>query len=412
MSKVDHDIVIVGGGPAGAGAAIGLAQAGFSVALLDRARFPRDKACGEFLTPQAKVLLDDLGAWQAVSKAGARPVAATVLVAPDGRQVRHEPELGNAVGYGIRRVTLDAVLLDRARAGGVTVCEGFAVRELRRNAHGRVVGVSGKNADNEPITLTARLVIGADGSHSLVARQLGLVQPLPRLQRIAVVTHWQNVSGPGDTIEMRARGSVVCGLGFPGPAPDSNPYSAPANLTLVVPTGMASRLSGQAGDFVEEIVETQFPDLAARLGGAARETTVRTVGCFGHICRPAVAAGALLVGDAATFIDPFTGEGVYFALRGAQLAVEVAASALHADDLSKARLLAYHRARRELANRYLLCDLVQAIVRAPALFNRVVQRLERFPGAAERLLTVLGDTRPPADALHPGFLWRLLAPML
>lgn len=436
-----YDAIVVGGGPAGAGTATWLARAGFHVTLLDRARFPRDKACGEFLTREACHLMQDLGAWEAVCEVGARPVAATVLVAPDGWQTRHTPPDGSPTGYALRRIALDAVLLENARTAGVEVWEGFAVRELLRDEAGRVLGVAGKEASGEPFSLRARLVVGADGSHSLVARQLNLVRPLLRLQRVALISHWRNISGPGDTIEMRARQQVVCGLGFPPhsstcpPAPsrsrrgsegagidgspspaaqresrERGPESLSANLTLVVPTALAAQIAGRAGDFIEETLQTHFPDLAARLAGAEREPVIRTVGCFGHLCRPAVAEGALLVGDAATFIDPFTGEGVYFALRGAQLAAEVAAEALRADDLSRSRLLAYHRARRELARRYLLCDVVQAVVRAPALFSQVVRRLERFPGLAERLLGVLSDTRPPTDALHPGFLWRLFAP--
>jgi flavin-dependent dehydrogenase len=396
------DVIVVGGGPAGVGAAVWMARAGWEVVLLDRARFPRDKACGEFLTPETRSLLRDLGAWEAVCRAGLRPVAAMVLCAPDGSCVRHEPRHGGPAGYSLRRVTLDAVLLEQARAAGVQVREGVTGRELLRDGNGSVCGIIGREADGAPVLLRARLVIGADGAHSLVARQLGLVRALPRLQRVSLVTHWRSVPGAGDTVEMRACGQTVCGLGFPGPAC--------ANLTLVVPTTTAARIAGRAGDFVEETIRDHFPDLAPRLAGAEREAAVRTVGCFGHVCRPAVAAGALLVGDAATFIDPFTGEGVYFALRGAQLAAEIAAGALRAGDLSCSRLLAYQRARGELARRYLLCDVVQAAVRCPALFRQVVHRLDRFPGLADRLMGILGDTRPPAEALHPGFLWRLFAP--
>jgi flavin-dependent dehydrogenase len=173
---------------------------------------------------------------------------------------------------------------------------------------------------------------------------------------------------------------------------------------------MAAQVAGRKRDFVLETLETQFPDVAERLSGVECEPAIRTIGCFGHICRPPVADGALLVGDAATFIDPFTGEGIYFSLRGAQLAAEVAASALRADDLSQTRLMTYARARRELNQRYLLCDVVQAVVRRPALLSRVVRRLNTVPGLADRLLSILGDLRPPTDALHPAFLWRLLAP--
>ena len=342
---------------------------------------------------------------------GARPVRAAVLCAPDGSAgAARTPLDGRPAGYALRRVTLDAALLDHARRHNVEIHEGFAVRQLCRDDREQVTGVSGTNAQGEPQTLRARLVIGADGSHSLVARQLGVVQPIARLQRVAVVAHWCNVAGAQDTIEMRARGALVCGMGFPGGGPDIETGEATANTTFVVPPSQSSQIAGRAGEWVEQTIETCFPDLAKRLAGAQRESRVRTIGCFGHRCASVVADGALLVGDAATFIDPFTGEGVYFCLRGAQLAAETAAAALHRGDTSRSGLRAYAGARRELAQRYLLIDMVQAVVRTPALYGQMVHRLARFPGAAERLFSILGDTRPPAAALHPALLWRLFAP--
>ena len=399
------DVIVVGGGPAGVAAATWLAKEGYAVTLLDRARFPRDKACGEFLTPQAGRLLAQLGVWEALCQQGLRTVAATVLAAPDGRQIRHTPHDGGPTGYAIRRVTLDAVLLANARRQGVHVREGFAVRALCKDESGRVTGIEGGEGKGESCRLRARLVIGADGSHSLVARQLGIVLPIPRLQRVAVVAHWQNVAGSHDTIEMRTHGPLVCGVGFPGGSD-----TASANTTFVVPNRMAAQIAGRAGEWIEQTLQTCFPDLAARLASADREPQIRTIGCFGHRVRSAVADGVLLVGDAATFIDPFTGEGVYFGLRGAQLAAEVASSALRQDDTSRVGLKAYQSARRELSQRYLLIDLVQSVVRTPSLLNQMITRLERFPGVTDRLLNIMGDKRPVTDILHPALLWRLFAP--
>ena len=409
------DVIVVGGGPAGAAAATWLAKEGFAVTLLDRTRFPRDKACGEFLTPQAGRLLAQLGVWKTLCRTGLRPVAATVLAAPDGRQIRHTPLDGGPTGYALRRVTLDAALLENARTQGADVREGFAVRGLCRDESGKVIGVEGKDSEGEPCTLRARLVVGADGAHSIVARQLDVVLPIPRLQRVAVVAHWQNTAGSHDTIEMRTHGPLVCGIGFPGGSPANGNSTdgvntEAANTTFVVPNRMASQIAGRAVEWIEQTLQSCFPDLAARLAGATREPQIRTIGCFGHRVRSVVSDGALLVGDAATFIDPFTGEGVYFGLRGAQLAAEVAAEALRHDDTSRASLKAYQSARHELSQRYLLIDLVQSVVRTPALLNQMITRLERFPGATDRLLSILGDKRPASDILHPALLWRLFAP--
>lgn len=408
-----RDVVVVGGGPAGSAAATWLAREGMDVALCDRASFPREKACGEFLTPQARVLLEDLGAWPAICRAGVRPVHAAVLAAPNGHTLYHTHPDVTPIGYALRRITLDAVLLEHARRSGVAVQTGITVRGVLRDETGRVCGVRVQAGDGRTSSIRARLVLAADGTHSRIARELGLVRPVRRLQRMAVVAHGHACRGRTDTIEMRVHGPIVCGLGFPGGLREEGEEASPvANVTLVAPVAMAAQIAGRTRDFLLQTLEMRFPDVAERLAWPDSAPEVRTTGCFGHVCCPPLADGVLLLGDAATFIDPFTGEGVYFALRGAQCAAEVGSAALRVGDLSCARLMDYARARRELNLRYLLCDLVQAVVRRPALFARVVHRLDTVPGLSERLFAVLGDQRPPFDALHPAFLWRVLAPGL
>jgi menaquinone-9 beta-reductase len=205
-----------------------------------------------------------------------------------------------------------------------------------------------------------------------------------------------------DAIEMRAGHAVVSGLGLlPGGS---------ANVTVVVPSSQASSIARGAGEYLERRIADSFPDLGRKLAGAVREDIVRTVGCFGHRCSRVSAAGAILVGDAATFIDPFTGEGIYFALEGARLAAAVADVSLRENDLSAKSLSAYDEGRAELSHRYLLCDVVQGVVRAPRIYARVIRRLSTRGDLTEDLMAVLGDVRPAASALNPRFLWRMFAP--
>ena len=125
---------------------------------------------------------------------------------------------------------------------------------------------------------------------------------------------------------------------------------------------------------------------------------LRSVGCFGHHTRRASADGAVLVGDAATFIHPFTGEGVYFALRGAQLAADTIGTALNCGDVSAHRLHSYDNARRaDLLPRYRLCDLVQRVVHSPALLGWGAERLRRSGPLTDLLLRAVGDVARPAD---------------
>jgi menaquinone-9 beta-reductase len=394
-----RDAVVVGGGPAGASTALLLAREGLDVLLIDRARFPRDKPCGEFLTPATRPILEELGVWSNLRKEGLTEIPSMRLVAPSGRTAEYRPEANKPAGYAARRLTLDAAVLRAAGEAGVEVWESCSLRGLIRE-RGTVVGLEVTRGGSGRTAVRSRLVIGADGTHSLVARSLGLVRPIRRLQRVAIVSHWQGLPEKA-SIEMRSSGGVVCGVGPLG--------AGSANVTLVARTTEAARIAGRPGEYLEQSISENFRDLAEQLRTGSREPVVRTVGCFGHFTTRATAAGVLLVGDAATFVDPFTGEGIYFGLRGAELAAGVAASCLRSGDCSADALSAYDHARSELKRRYLLCGIVQSVVRTPLLMERVVRRCDREPVTLGRLMEVLGDLAPPEGVLQPAFAARLLA---
>jgi 2-polyprenyl-6-methoxyphenol hydroxylase-like FAD-dependent oxidoreductase len=392
---------VIGGGPAGAASAILLARKGWEVLLLDRARFPRNKPCGEFLTPGAERILHSLGVWETLQEQGIHPVHRLRIHTKHRIALYHAPEDNQLVGWTMRRKNLDAILLDRARSVGVEVKESVTFRSLIRES-GHVRGVLATEQYNIGSAWRSRLVIGADGSRSKVAREMEVVKPVRRLQRLAIVTHWRDLDLECG-LEMRSSGSVVCGAGA---LADHS-----VNLTLVVPMKESSQIAGRAAEYFQDQIDRHFPDLAEKLPTSRREPDLLTTNCFGHYCRRTTDSGVMLVGDAATFIDPFTGEGVYYALRGAELAAETAHQALSAGDTSADCLLHYNQARNELMWRYLLCGLVQGIVRTPTLMNLAVRRLNRHPGLRERLFQVLGDIESPSRTLHPGYFLRLLLPI-
>jgi 2-polyprenyl-6-methoxyphenol hydroxylase-like FAD-dependent oxidoreductase len=228
------------------------------------------------------------------------------------------------------------------------------------------------------------------------------VRPIRGLQKIALVAHYDDVPlAPDHPVEMHlSAGGAVCGFG-PGPG-------ATADVTLVVDESEARAVAAAGPAAFYDALLPQFPGAADRLRNATR-TRLLTCGTFGHTTERAVFDGAMLVGDAATFIDPFTGEGVYFALRGAQMAAETALDALRRGDTSARGLSAYAaRRRKELAPKYAVCGLVQHIVRRPSWMAALAPRLARRPAVTERLLGVTGDMVSPYRLLSPGPLLSLL----
>jgi menaquinone-9 beta-reductase len=394
MRPYDHDVIVVGGGPAGAATATFLRQRGHDVLLLDEARFPRDKVCGEGVSPEAWRLLAAMGADGAVRALRPQPLRGMTLTAPDGTAFSGHYRGAAGPGFAARRCALDACLLAAARAAGVEVREGAAVSGVLA-AEGRVTGVV---VDDRPGggELRARLVVGADGRRSVVARQLGLLREHPRLRKFAVRGYWSRMAGLGDMGEMHVAAGAYCGVAPLG--------GGDANVTFVVGRGEMRDAGGDLEGFYRRTLE-RWPRLVERLSAATLVGPPRAIGPLALVAKRVSSAGAAVVGDAAGFYDPFTGEGVTLALRGAEILAGVADRVLH----GRGTLAEYDRLRDAATrDKFRLNRRLQAVVAWPALANAVARRLARRPDLADRLVGIAGDFVPARTALGPRFLYDLV----
>jgi menaquinone-9 beta-reductase len=404
VPELDADAIVVGGGPAGSVTARLLAERGHHVLLLDKARFPRHKACSEYVNPAGARLLAEMGLESDLQALGAHYMEAMLIHAPGGHHFLADfgvTEPGSAA-IGLSRYRLDSLLLDRARVAGVEVREGAHVRSVLV-ANGCVQGVE-CSKNGVPTTLRAPLTIGADGRHGIVSRALGLDIPLQWPRRTGLVAHYRGVTGLGAWGEIHVAPRK---RGYVGLAPLEGGLT---NVAFVSTSESVANRSGSLEAFFEESL-AGIPAIASRLTGAERVGGIRGVGSMAHRARRVSGDGFALVGDAASFLDPFTGEGVYEALRGATLLAPVAAAALQAGDLSARRLGPYGAARRRAfwAKRQ-VCWLVQGFITTPALMDYATARLDRRPTVARTLAGVLGDLYPARQGLSPFFLARLLWP--
>ncbi|CAN5715479.1 NAD(P)/FAD-dependent oxidoreductase [soil metagenome] len=398
----DVEAIVVGGGPAGSATAAALAEAGHRVLLLDKARFPRHKACSEYINAGGAQVLGEMGVLDEIIQAGAHQMEAMIVHAPSGARFAAnfaKAEPGRAA-LGLSRYRLDHILLERARAAGVDVRERAQVRCVVRE-DGHVVGVEA-TIDGSRQLIRAPLVVGADGHNSVVSRDLGLDVSYRWPDKTGFIAHYRGVTGLDQFGEMHVGHGAYAGL---APLEDGV-----TNVAVVASGRNVKSRSGSVEAFFSETLQS-IPEVAQKLERAERVGGIRGVGSMARRARRTSGDGYLLVGDAASFLDPFTGEGIYEALKAAQLAAPVASAALKAGDVSADALDAYRIARRQsFTAKRQVCWIVQGFVNAPPLMNYVTERLSSREDLGLTLAGVLGNFRPATNALSPVFLARLLRP--
>lgn len=390
MSDLGCDVLVVGAGPAGSAAAAALARAGRDVLLVEARRHPRAKTCAEYASPRIAEELARIGLPAAAWASTAVPLDGMHVVRGRTRvPITYRDADGARTSWGLDRVAFDALLAEHAVASGARLLDLARLESVERDS-GRVVGARLRGAGGT-LSIACRWLVGADGARSRVARQLRIERAVRVPRRIGLVAHYAG------SAELTTHGEMHIGTDhYVGLAP------TPGGRLNV---GMALPLSGGGSAEARfEAAIAALPAVAHRLRGLRRLTVIRGAAPIGHRVAAPAGPGWLLVGDAAGFVDPFTGEGIFRALRSARLA---AGALIGADD----PVAAYRRARRRaFTAKDALTWLVQGMLAMPPVMGHALRRLERRPDAALILGSALGDCRPASSALTPRFLVDVLRP--
>ncbi len=408
MSETQIDVAIVGAGLAGTTLAAALARRGVEVLVLERAPVWRWRAGGVFSSPVTVAALERSGLGRAVLDTVARPIPAMRLETPGGTIVRltYGAETGGPPAVGFDRSSLDPALEGLAGAAGATIRRGTAVTavDLSDGAAPRLT----IRDDAGVRSLRARVVVGADGAHSIVARAAGVARPARLPDRVGLTYHVADQRPPDHRSDARL---VVFHDGYVGIAPVP---AGRVNIGIVLGPSWRDRLAHDGATRTATSVLAAVPaidDDPANWASADICDHVAGISPLGgRVTRPA-GSGWFLVGDAVGFLDPFTGEGLHRALFSAALAAPAIHAALAGRAGNRRAAVAYERAmRRRFAAKNTVSWLVQSFLARPALFEYAARRLADRPDVRATMGLVMGDLVPAERGLDPRFLARLLAP--
>ena len=393
-----YDVIVIGARVAGAATAMLLARRGANVLTVDKAAFPSDTLS----THQVQLPgIAKLERWGLLSRIAAAGTPATRRVRFDSGGVVLEgtyPEFeGVDAVYSPRRTLLDTILVEAARESGADVRERFAVEEVVVK-DGRVTGVRGREPSGSTVIESARIVVGADGRHSPLAKAVG-----PRTYHgkapltFAYYTYWAGLPVDGGEIYGRDRrligawptndGLVMTYVG--GPIDEFQAFRANLEGNLVASLDLAGDLGERA----------RAATRAERIYGTANTT---------NYFREPYGPGWALVGDAGLAMDPVTGQGISDAFRDAELLAGAIADALDGAPLEPT-LRGYQRAR-DRAVKPMYDFTLEIASLAPLRIEQqlVFQALERDPDQTQRFLGVLGGTVAPDEFFSPTNLRRLI----
>jgi geranylgeranyl reductase family protein len=357
------DVAVIGAGPAGASTAIALARRGHRVLVLERALFPRDKLCGDFINPINWPILDELNVGQELLARQHTEVRHFRITSACGAEAACLLPTGGSRQHalGVRRYHLDDVLMTRAKKDGATVLEQARVRQINKIPDGWIVEFE---RAGEQVSCRSRIIIGADGRNSLVARRVG-----------AVGAEQQPAAAVGFAIQLNsswAGADCIAIHQFPGGYAGTVQVD-PQTVNLAF-TVIRSFLPNSVSFATLRDGLSKNPFLRAALRDAEPAGPLRSVSPVYFPARRCFGDGFLLVGDAARVTEPLTGEGIFFALCSGQLAGAVINEALRRGDVSESRLSEYRNAcRKEFRRRLRLNKLTRVLARYPFAFATLIR---------------------------------------
>jgi len=402
MADEAFDVIVVGGGPSGSTATAFLGKAGHKVLLLDKARFPRDKTCGDAISGKSLAVLRELGLIGAVEALPHSKIYGVTFSSPEGYVVEIPFRKEENVGYCVRRLVYDDMLFQNAKKFA-TAIEEFTVTDVIRE-NNFVVGVKGVGKDGKEQAFRSKVVVGADGASSVVANKLGVDTIDDAHSCVAVRAYYKGVTRMTKNIELHFCNSIIPGYFWIFPLDNGL-----ANVGVGVLNRDLKKRHLNLKEWMFNEIKTN-PLFKERFANAELASEVKAWRLpFGSKRRKNYGNGFLLVGDAAALIDPFTGEGMGNGTTSGRLAAKAIHAALEANDFSEKTLSAYEKSIHEELDRELLQSYrMQRLGGIKLLLNLIIRRAYKNQHARDLIASTLANETARKEFTSPLLYLKIL----
>jgi flavin-dependent dehydrogenase len=360
-------VVIAGAGPAGASLAIRLAMSGIETSLIERERFPRPKLCGEFISPECLKHFEQLGVMEEMLGAGGDRIVETRFFESGGRSVAVPTEWFGAGDFALSlsRAEMDNQLLNRAKEVGVAVFEETSITDVESSGD-RVVSMQARDSHGNLVDIAADLFVDATGRSRILSRLFekkhDVAPPRVKPGLVGFKAHHRDVELDNGLCEIYSFQGGYAGL--------SHVEGGLFNLCFLIDAGTVRSIGSDAAELVKQVVtKNKRAAVTLREASASSDWLAVSIDSFGKK-ETSTATNLFTVGDAAAFIDPFTGSGMVMAMQSS----EVLAGAIIANPGSASRIgMDYHAAyKKNFANRLRICSMLRRTAFMPNVATSIV----------------------------------------